>query len=63
MLGTKRTLPLWQPKPQRVPVQRALAVIPGSATKAALAARALAAARARKRLSEESKKKARFVES
>ena len=64
MLGLKRTLPLWQAKRQRVPTERALGSTPraGNATKAALAARALAAARARKRLAEESKKKARFAE-
>jgi hypothetical protein len=63
MLGLKRTLPLWQAKRQRVPLERALSTPrAGSATKAALAARALAAARARKRLAEESKKKARFAE-
>ena len=63
MLGTKRTLPLWQATRQHVPMERALGTPrAGSAAKAALAARALAAARGRKRLAEESKKKARVAE-
>jgi hypothetical protein len=64
MLGTKRTLPLWQAKRQKVPLERALTspARASSATRAARAASALAAARARKRMAEESKKKGRFAE-
>jgi hypothetical protein len=62
VLGTKRTIPFWQPKRRLLSLARAL--VPGRQVeeKNAVTTQALASARARDRLEAESKKKGRFAE-
>lgn len=66
MLGTKRTVPLWQKQPRRLPVEQSLTAGRTSSrvAKPAIAAKAKAieVARTRSRMMAEAKRMGRFSE-
>ena len=62
MPGSKPTIPFWRPKRRLLNLERALAPERRENGKGAMTTQAIAGARARGRLANESKKKGRFAE-